>query len=163
MVYININNNHLAFEFLQLLSGDGQTIDNDIQRRADTVTTPMQLQKSIDNILGRPFHSVGTALLAARHIQKASNSAMEDDPACVAQNVPETFETVEMVRLASHEQVQQQTVEHLPRIFKETAETMRLASYEQVQQQTVEHVPHIFKPVCVREYIYCALCCSELT
>ena len=43
MVYIN---NQLASEFLQLLSGDGQTIDNDIQRRADTVTTSMQLQKN---------------------------------------------------------------------------------------------------------------------
>ena len=72
MVYIN---NQLASEFLQLLSGDGQTIDNDIQRRADTVTTSMQLQKTIGNILGRLFHSLGTALLAARQVQKASNSA----------------------------------------------------------------------------------------
>ena len=40
MVYIN--NNELAPEFQQLLSGDGQNIDNDIQRRADTVTTSMQ-------------------------------------------------------------------------------------------------------------------------
>ena len=107
-------------------------------------------------------------LLAARQIQKASNSAKhvwtpitaqdpsfsaspssEDDPACVAQNVSETLETVEMLRFASHEQVQQQTVEHVPQIIKETAETMRLASHEQVQQQTVEHVLQIFKPVAV--------------
>ena len=73
MMYIN--NNQLASEFLQLLSGDGQTIDNDIQRRADTVTTSMQIHKSIGNILGRPFHLLGTALLAARQIQKAGNSA----------------------------------------------------------------------------------------
>ena len=73
MVYIS--NNQLAFEFLQLLSGDGQTIDNNIHRRTDTVTTSMQLQKSIGNILGRPFHSLETALLAARQVQKASNSA----------------------------------------------------------------------------------------
>ena len=72
MVYININ--QLASEFLQL-SGDGRTIDNDIQRRADTVTTSMQLQKSIGNILGRLFHSLGTALFAARQGQKASNEA----------------------------------------------------------------------------------------
>ena len=50
MVYIN--NNQLASDFLQLLSCDGQTVDNDIQRRADKVTTSMQLQKSIGNILG---------------------------------------------------------------------------------------------------------------
>ena len=100
----------------------------------------MQLQKSIGSILGRPFHSLGTALLAARQIQIASNSAKhvwtpitaqdpsfsasprsEDDPACVAQNVPETLETVEMVRFASHEQVQQQTVEHVPQMFKPVA------------------------------------------
>ena len=73
MVYIN--NSELASEFLLLLSGDGQTMDNDIQRRADTVTTSMQIQKSIGNIIGRPFHSLGTTLLAARQIQKASNSA----------------------------------------------------------------------------------------
>ena len=116
MVYIN--STQLASEFLLLFSGDGQTIDNDIQRRADTVTTSMQAQKSIGKILGRPFHSLGAALLAACQIQKASNSAKhvwtpstaqdksfsaspssEDDPACVAQNVPETLETVEMVGL----------------------------------------------------------------
>ena len=73
MVYIN--NNQLASEFRQLLSGDGQTIENDIQRRADTVTTSMKIQKSIGNILGRPFRSLGTALLAALQAQKASNSA----------------------------------------------------------------------------------------
>ena len=56
MVYIN--NSQLASEFLQLLSGDGQTIDNDIQRRADTVTTSMPIQKSIGNILDRPFHKL---------------------------------------------------------------------------------------------------------
>ena len=132
----------------------------------------MQLQESIGNILGRPFHSLGTALLAARQIQIASNSAKhvwtpitaqdpsfsasprsEDDPACVAQNVPETLETVEMVRFASHQQVQQHTVEHVPQIIKETAETMRLASHEQVQQQTVEHVLQNFKPVAVNTYV----------
>ena len=43
MVYIN--NSQLESEFLQLLSGDGQTIDNDIQRPADTVATSMQMQK----------------------------------------------------------------------------------------------------------------------
>ena len=53
MVYIN--NDQLASEFLQLLSGDGQTIDNDILRRAETVTTSMQLQKYIGNILGLLF------------------------------------------------------------------------------------------------------------
>ena len=42
--------------------------------------------------------------------------------------IVETPETVvEMVRFASHEQVQQQTVEHVPQIFKETAESIRLA------------------------------------
>ena len=101
MVYIN--NNQLASKFVQLLSGDGQTIDTDNQRPADTVMTSMQSQKSIGNVLGRPFHSLGTALLAARQIQEASNSAKhvwtpgiaqhqsfpaspssEDDPVCVA-------------------------------------------------------------------------------
>ena len=42
-------------------------------------------------------------------------------------------ETVETMRLASHEQVQQRTVEHVPQIFKETAETMRWDSHEQMQ------------------------------
>ena len=52
-------NNQLASDFSQLLSGEGQTIDND--HRADTSMTSIQLQKSIGNILGRPFHSSGTA------------------------------------------------------------------------------------------------------
>ena len=38
-----INKNQLASEFRHLLSGDGQTIDNDVQRRADTITTSTQL------------------------------------------------------------------------------------------------------------------------
>ena len=50
-----------------------------------------------------------------------------------------------MVGLASHERVQQRTVEHVPQIFKENAVTTRLASHEQVQQRTVEHVLQIFK------------------
>ena len=44
---------------------------------------------------------------------------------------------IEMVRFASHERVQQRTVEHVPQIFTETAESMRFASHEQVQQLTV--------------------------
>ena len=44
---------------------------------------------------------------------------------------------IEMVSFASHEQVQQKTVEHVPQIFKETAESMRLASHEKVQQRNV--------------------------
>ena len=51
------------------------------------------------------------------------------------------------MRLAPYEQVQQQTVEHVPQTFTLTAETMMLASHEQVQQQPVEHVPPIFKIV----------------
>ena len=73
MVYIN--NNQLASEFLQLLSGDGQTIDNDIQRRADTVTTSYAVTKIHRQHPWTPFHSLGTALLAARQVRKASNSA----------------------------------------------------------------------------------------
>ena len=57
----------------QSLGVDGQTIDKDIHRRADTVTTSSQTQNPC--ILGRPFHSFGTALPAARRIQKGSNSA----------------------------------------------------------------------------------------
>ena len=75
----------------------------------------MQLQKSIGNILGRPFQSLGTALLAARQVQKASNSAKhvrtpntaqdqyfstslssEDDPVSGAERVQQ--QNVELVR-----------------------------------------------------------------
>ena len=49
LVTIRTVGGSLASESLQLLSGDGQTIDTDIQRRADTVTTSMQIQKSIDH------------------------------------------------------------------------------------------------------------------
>ena len=67
-----------------MLSGDGQT--NDIQRRADSVATSVQLQKSIGNILGGQFHSLGTALLTARQVQKASNSAKHEWTPSTAQD-----------------------------------------------------------------------------
>ena len=65
---VQINNNQLTSDFLWVLIGDGQTIDNDTQRRAGTVTTSSQMQESIVNILGRPFPSLGTALLADRQL-----------------------------------------------------------------------------------------------
>ena len=83
MVYIN--NNQLASEFLQWLTGE------DIQRRADTVTTSRQFQKSIRNILGRSFHSLGTALLA---VQKASSpEACMDVQYCTRQVSPKSGRT----------------------------------------------------------------------
>ena len=62
------------------------------------------------------------------------------------EHMPPSFpETVEMVRLASHEQVRQQTVEHVPPNFPVTVEVVSVAPHEQVQQQTtpvplIEHV-----------------------
>ena len=112
MVYIN--NNQLASEFLQLLSGDGQTIDNDIQRRADTVTTSLQLQKSIGNILGRPFHSFGTALFAARQVQKASNSDKHVwTPSTAQDQYSSTSLSSEDGPVSGAKRVQQQNVEHV--------------------------------------------------
>ena len=54
-------------------------------------------------------------------------------------------QTVEMVRLASHAQVQQQTVEHVRSNFRVTVEVVSFAPHAQVQQQTtpvplIEHV-----------------------
>ena len=110
-----INNNQLASEFQQLLSGDGQTIDNDIQRCADTVTTSMQLQKSIGNILGRPFHSLGTASLAARQVQKASNSAKHVwTPNTAQDQYFSTSLSSEDDPVSGAERGQQQNVEHVP-------------------------------------------------
>ena len=155
MVYIN--NNQLASEFLQLLSGDGQTIDNDIQRRAGTVTTSLQLQKSIGNILGRPFHSLRSALLAASQVQKASNSAKHVwTPSTAQGQYFSTSLSSEDDPVSVAEKVQQQAVEvPVPQILKETVEVDEIAPFERVQQQTVEvPMPHILKEtVDVTEYV----------
>ena len=48
-------------------------------------------------------------------------------------------ETVEMARFASHERVQQHTVEHVPQNFPQTVETMRLAVHT-LAVPVIEHV-----------------------
>ena len=118
MVYIN--NNQLVSDVLRLLSGDGQTIDKVIQRRADTVTTSVQLQKFIGNILGRPFLSLGTALLAARQVQKASNSAKHAwTPSTIQDHYFSTSLSSEDDPVYVAERVQHQTVEvPMPQFLK---------------------------------------------
>ena len=111
----------LASEFLQLLSDDGQTIDNDIQRRADAVTTSVQ------------FHSLGRALMA-----KQLGQARMDAQYC-SRPVFFDFLCSEGDPESVAERVQQQTVEvPMPQILKETVEIDELVPFDRVQQRTVD-------------------------
>ena len=104
-------------------------IDHDIPRRADAVTTSMQLQTSIGNILGRPFHSLGTALLATRQVQKASNSAKYVwTPSTAQDQYFSTSLSSQDDPVSVAERVQQQTVEvPVPQILKK--ETVEVTDY----------------------------------
>ena len=66
--------------------------------------------------------------------------------------VPQVLEeTIEVVRLAPRERVQQRTVVPMPQVLEETVKVVRLAPHERGQQRTAEHSADVLQ--CAEETI----------
>jgi len=76
---VYVNEQRLAADFLRnLLELPSESIKYDVSDRTECVSEALRLQHAIGSVLRRPFHCLGTALAAARQIQRNSNAAKHE-------------------------------------------------------------------------------------
>ena len=77
MIYVN--EHRLAADLLRnALELPSEIIKYDVADRTECVSEALQLQHAIGSVMRRPFHCLGTALAAARQIQRNSNAAKHE-------------------------------------------------------------------------------------